>query len=316
VHKKLPTSKYIAIKKLVFSYLMMSLSVYTEKNKNNIIKQINIPLHKGRDNSRVLYISGIALRLSKYEKIPAMDIAGAIASHLSVTCGEDFKVQIVSPGWIHLELAHPTLAAWLQSIVEGAWGMGHGAWGIDIIPNSQSPVLNSQSPMPDAQCPMPNSLFTAQYAHARCCSLLRLAYQEGLVKLRQPDVDTASVGVLSFKSIPWLDCDAKLRLNHPASSHLIAELVKVVDELEYTSSVISIPDRDSCRSSRGDNWEKAALDLSQAFETFWSNCRILGEVKTTSPELAQARLGLVMATQSVLRFLLEEKLGVSALVEL
>ncbi len=129
-------------------------------------------------------------------------------------------------------------------------------------------------------------LFTAQYVHARCCSLVRLARQEEFMS--------------SSRYIPWLDADEKLRLTQEHSLELIAELVKVVDNLEFYSVV---------------KLEKAALKLSLAFDRFWSHCRILGEMKT-SPELAQARLGLVMATQSILRFLLEDKLGLSAFKKL
>jgi arginyl-tRNA synthetase len=61
---------------------------------------------------------------------------------------------------------------------------------------------------------------------------------------------------------------------------------------------------------------KLASTLSNALESFYSNCRIWGEVKTQTPKLAQARLGLVAITQGLLRSLLQEKLGVPAPVEL
>jgi arginyl-tRNA synthetase len=149
-------------------------------------------------------------------------------------------------------------------------------------------------------------LFAVQYAHARCCSLLRLAVREGLIEFWEIESDTKSAfgSAIPWKPISWLTCDEKLRFNHPAELRLIAELVQAVDNLENPDVMSSL------------KWEKAALNLSQAFENFWRKCRIWGEVKITSPELAEARLGLLMATQSVLRFLLEEKIGISALAEL
>ncbi len=149
---------------------------------------------------------------------------------------------------------------------------------------------NAPCPMPNAQCPMPHALFPVQYAHVRCCSLLRLGEQEGLIT--------------SEEAIPWLNNRQELRFYHPTELCLISELVKVVDELEWSDSSASM------------KWEKVGLALSQAFENFWCDCRIWGEVKAHSPELAQARLGLVLATQSVLRRLLEEKLNTFALWEL
>ncbi|MEH1940293.1 MAG: DALR anticodon-binding domain-containing protein [Nostoc sp.] len=231
-----------------------------------------------------------------------MELASAIASDLSKICGDVFSIQIVPPGWIHFELTHSTLATWLQSLAVRSLEEDRDR-GVEV----KEVILNSPPyPQPSALSPMPNSLFPVQYAHARCCSLVLLAYREGLIKLREPVPNTnpAFWDVISPNPLPWLNCDGRLRLNHPDERRLIAELVQVVDNIE-------------CPDVKGSvKWEKVALSLSQAFESFWSNCRIWGEVKITSPELAQARLGLLMATQSVLRFVLEENLGIFAPLEL
>ncbi|MHC0065975.1 DALR anticodon-binding domain-containing protein [Nostoc sp. UIC 10890] len=242
-----------------------------------------------------------------------MELASAIASDISGICGDVFSVQIVPPGWIHFELTHSTLATWLQSLAVGSSGgegeMGGREQGAGREINSkfkiQNSKLNNFCLLPPASS-APNSLFAVQYAHARCCSLVLLAHREGLIKLREPVPNTSSAfwDVISPNPLPWLNCDGTLRLNHPDERQLIGELIQVIDDME-------------CPDVNGSvKWEKVALNLSQAFEKFWSNCRIWGEVKIKSPELAQARLGLLMATQSVLRFVLEENLGVFAPVEL
>ncbi|MDF5719290.1 MAG: DALR anticodon-binding domain-containing protein [Rhizonema sp. PD37] len=289
MYQQLPISKNTAIKQLVFSHLWIAISIYFRTNHIEGISKENIPLYKGRDNNRVLYISGVALQLSKSQNRPSIHVANAIVSHLSAKCIKYFNIQIVSPGWIHLELSDQLLATWLQNLVfkeVGEWESSRHA-----SPNPLSGAI-----------PQANSQFTAQYAHARCCTLLRLACQERLIKLSQPEPGTAFWTTTGCNQIPWLNCD-QMRDHHPASRRLIAELIQVVD-LEYSDS----------RDER--KWEKAALNLSEAFQNFWSECRIWGDVKTTNPELAQARLGLVLATQSVLRFLLEDKLGIFALQEL
>ncbi|WP_336622311.1 DALR anticodon-binding domain-containing protein [Chlorogloeopsis sp. ULAP01] len=206
-----------------------------------------------------------------------MEIANAIASHLLIETSDVFRVKIIPPGWIHLELAHLALAAWLKKLVS----LGEEKGGT----NKESVLVSEYR---DVQ--LSSSLFPIQYAHARCCSLMRLVQQEELF--------------ISTNVIPWLDTQQKLRFNHPAEFRLMNELVKVMDELECSST------------EAGVKWEKAALSLSQAFESFWCNCRIWGEVKTTSPELAQVRHGLIVATQWVLKFMLEDKLSAFAPSEL
>ncbi|MBN3942263.1 DALR anticodon-binding domain-containing protein [Nostoc sp. NMS9] len=298
MHYKLPVSKYTSIKQLLYSCLTKSISIDTYREKNRSIKDEKIPLYKGRDDNRVFYTSSVSLRLSKSQNRKAMELASAIASDLSGICEDVFSIQIVPPGWINFELTHSTLATWLQSLVVGSWeGEGSG---------EHEGTIDAQCPIPNPQSSVPNSLFAVEYAHARCCSLVLLAHREGLIKLREPVPNTSPAfwNVISPNPLPWLNCDGILRLNHPDERRLIGELIQVVDNIE-------------CPDVNGSvKWEKVALNLSQAFEKFWSNCRIWGEVKITSPELAQARLGLLVATQSVLKFVLEENLGVFAPLEL
>ncbi|MEH2258955.1 MAG: DALR anticodon-binding domain-containing protein [Nostoc sp.] len=241
-----------------------------------------------------------------------MELASAIASDLSGICKDVFSIQIVPPGWINFELTHSTLATWLQSLVVGSCGEeGEINSKFKTCTERRQSIQNSKLKNscllpPLSQCPVPNSLFAVEYAHARCCSLVLLADREGLIKLREPVPNTSPAfwDVISPNPLPWLNCNGTLRLNHPDERRLIGELIQVVDKIECPDVNSSV------------KWEKVALNLSQAFEKFWSNCRIWGEVKITSPELAQARLGLLMATQSVLKFVLEENLGVFAPLEL
>ncbi|WP_339383885.1 DALR anticodon-binding domain-containing protein [Fortiea sp. LEGE XX443] len=218
-----------------------------------------------------------------------MEIADIIGSKLLATSGDVFNVKIVPPGWIYLELTHPFLATWLQNLameyMSEAGKMGTG----EITPKSQS-----QNPSIE---------FAVQYAHARCCSLVFLAHREGLIKLREP-LPSPAWQLVTTESIPWLNYDNQLCLHHPAERALITQLVRVVDDLVCSDVDDAI------------NWHKVSLELSKTFENFWCQCRIWGEVKISSLELAQARLGLVMATQRLLSFLLLEKLGVSAPLEL
>ncbi|BAY25688.1 arginyl tRNA synthetase anticodon binding protein [Calothrix sp. NIES-2100] len=303
VRFQLLVSKYTAFKQLIYSQLEKPLSVYTPGLESICMKDAKFPLYKGRDEKKILYISGIALRLEKSQNQTAMEIAEAIAKDLLANCGDVFQVQIVPPGWIYLELFHSILGAWLQNIAVGSLGRQGKAIA------TEKPTMTNQK-----------RLFTVQYAHARCCSLLQQAHREELIQLRevlpvqkinwerqnQPlSTSVAACWSIFFPNpIPWLNSDDKLRCYHPAEGRLLGELVQVVDDLNCDAVNSSV------------NWEKAALNLSQAFENFWSQCRIWGKVKMASRELAQARLGLVMVTQSVVRLLLEEKLGLVAPLEL
>lgn len=294
-----------------------------------------IPLHRLSDDTCVIYRCAIALKLSPLWQLPASDIAHQLVASFPTisqyTAGQiylDFNVEVVFPGWINFRLSEQSLATWLQHLiqlsplqsnqvdysslkVQARGGVGNRTFskqerklahcssdGLDIAHQGQL----------DKSLKDVANLFPVQYAHARCCSLLRLAHRQGLIQLRDLDFNTPSGQLVQPNPIPWLNDDQgahtgqiRLRLVHPAERRLIAQMLDVSD-------IISDQGQLSCL--------KLASALSNAFESFYSSCRIWGEVKTQTPKLAQARLGLVAIIQRLLRSLLQEKLGVPAPVEL
>lgn len=265
-----------------------------------------IPVHRLSAQIQIIYRSAIAFKLASCQQ-PNLALAHQIMACLPLRNETDrahqmavktlqlqlpllpefskeqelrlnFQVEIVSPGWIDFLLTEVSLANWLQNLINA-----------NSIKLANKPAKNT-----------PNC-FLVQYAHARCCSILALAHQQGLIVFKDRQL-------LQPSPIPWLQDEQaathqprQLCLVHPAEKRLIALFLDILEEQENLEQRRAL---------------KFALALSQAWEEFSKHCRIWGEVKTQTPKLAQARLGLVAVTQGLLRSLLEDCLGVSAPVEL
>ena len=283
-------------------------------------------------DTHILYNCAIALKLAHLWQLHAIDIANQLVTTLGekfyCPAGEiylTFSIEVVSSGWIYFRLKEESLATWLQNLISPRDEEMEG-WGDREM---EKTITGS------------DNFFPLQYTHARCCSLLRLAHQQGLIKLNGMDCTNSNSGldtstssspennqqkihrytekeqtqsnsqfsIFNFPNpIPWLNeaqgLDRELlqlRLVHPAERRLIAQIIDVQDALTNQNQLQGI---------------KLARDLSQAFEHFYRSCHIWGEVKSQTPKLAQARLGLVAVTQILLRSLLQEKLCVLAPVEL
>jgi len=293
------------------------------------------PLNRGKNRARVLYVSAIALKWAKtWQKTPQA-IAAQLVETLEPLCCPNFTVKVTAAGIIEFELTDAGLAFWLQRLAQTK------------LPIPESQIL---SPVVCA-----DRLFPIQYSHARCCSLVRMAHRDRLISIAHPDITIAPQiwSLVAPNPIPWVDEGDRLRLIHPAECNLISQLITVLDNLAPIFTNCSekpvilfpvasellvaktrtqqsrVPTQNNivgtrhCRLLYPDgatgieiNYLKLANSLSAAFQTFYSQCRIWGEVKTETPKLAQARLGLVLATQSLLRFILEELLSVLAPLEL
>jgi hypothetical protein len=136
-----------------------------------------------------------------------------------------------------------------------------------------------------------------QYAHARCCSLLRLGHREGLIQLLDPTCSQSGWQWQTPASLTWLDGEDKFLLAEASERHLTLQFLAVADAID---------------SNRGANWRRLAADLSEAVLAVEGCCRILGEIRQKSPELCQCRLKLLALSQLLLQVLLEEKLGMAA----
>lgn len=281
-----------------------------------------IPVNRLPNDTTVLYRSAIALKLASLWQLPPLDIAHQLADCLATIRQDtsnqvslDFRVEVCFSGWIHFHLSEQSLASCLQQLIQipvllSDW-QDNLLLGLPAkeIKNRFSEKLESTPPAQLVKrLQNPSHLFKVQYAHARCCSLLRLAHRQGLLQLSDSDCKARNWQILEPNPIPWLNAHPEgeigskcLRLEHQAEWGLIHQILDGLDQIYLLDSVSAL---------------KLAQALSQAFETFYSTCCIWGEVTTETPKLAQARLGLVGVTQRLLRSLLEDQLGETAPREL
>ncbi|SKB13633.1 Arginyl tRNA synthetase, anticodon binding [Planktothrix sp. PCC 11201] len=231
-----------------------------------------------KNNTRVIYGSAIALKLASRLHQSPLDLATSIGLKFqTLNLGKlpDVTIRVLPSGLLQFEFTDLGIAAWLEQMIRHPW--------------TPTPIQERQI-LPD--------LFGIQYSHARCCSLLRLGDRDQLITLESSNL----IATLPLKinpnspPIPWLNPQGKLHFTQSYEYQLLTQSVNLVDLLFCSA----IPQ----------NWQKIAEQFSQHFQQFYRYCQIWGEVKQSQPELAQARLGLVLITQVLLKILLEEKLGI------
>lgn len=248
-------------------------------------------LYRLKHSNGLIYRWNIALRMEKQSDLPPMDLALSLSSLLSsniLSPDKDsqgtiqFTVTVTEPGWLDFYLGDCFLAIWLDYLTLALQG--------STTATSQ-PLQKRKNFNP----------FPLQYAHGRCCSLLRSATEQGLIKLKSDHCSPSRWQWLEPTPTPWLDNNKQWQLVENQDKNLLYQLIDTTDLLFRNSS---------------ENWYQITKNLSQAFLEVEAQSRIFGEVQRKTPLLAQGRLGLIWLTQILLYRLLTEKLGISVFKEL
>lgn len=170
------------------------------------------------------------------------------------------------------------------------------------------------------------SINLAVYAHARCCSLLKLADADKLATI----TDTWQISTPNWlgnvvRPENRLRAESNYIFEHPAEQRLIHALMEVLDriygdngplETSRSESKQQITDRASQPHQKSSHWTKLTINLAQNWLDFNRHCQIFGDLKCQNPRLAIARCGLTAISRRYLQVLLEGYLGVEAVVEL
>jgi hypothetical protein len=264
-------------------------------------------------NCRFVFASAWALQNAGLHRLTAGEIATCLAQ--PPWKGNLPPIFVDHLGWLYQPITDGVLAIWLQHLCQVA-----PAW--QAVPAPRVDTL---------ELCVPSELrFQLRYAHARCCSLLRLANREGMIALVTPESTQAPLlwQLQSPHPISWLTPDQRLVLTTPDEIGLIELLLNFPVALAAKPILWVHPQNLINSSHLADlafpiTWPVASTKVTTylkawvaGFDAFYRTCQIWGEVKTQQPQLAQARLGLFMIIQSLLRFLLVEVLGGEAPLEL
>jgi hypothetical protein len=159
------------------------------------------------------------------------------------------------------------------------------------------------------------SIDLAIYAHARCCSLLKLANAEKIVTIATNlQISTPAWLVDLASQEHQLTIESNCLFEHPAEQRLIHALMAVLDVIygdhEQRTFLQSISSQQM--RPKSPNWTKLTINLAQSWLEFHRHCQIFGDLKHQNPRLAIARCGLTAISRRYLQLLLQNYLGVKA----
>ncbi len=256
-----------------------------------------IPIKRVCNFKQVIYSSAIAHQVASHSSYSAQEIAFKLAGMVSENAQvllencvdlrifpeilQGLVVDVSNSGYLQFEFTDPAIAGWLHAFID------------DWKSNARS-IHATSSSMASKNAAQ---VFSIHHAHARCCSLLRLAHDAQWITLSQPDAHPGNWQLLQPNPVSWLTPDLQLHLAHSAERTLIHHLLVGLD--------------DGVRFPR-----RCATELSQAFQILHRHLQLGGNLQQQPEQYRQVYLALILATQRQLYFLLEDCLKIHAPAEL
>jgi len=209
------------------------------------------------------YTSAIALAISHRLSIGAINIAEAIAQ----TCSQNpeissqWHLQAFGKGWLNIVFSDQYIFTNLLALE---------SWQLDGMNYDQGFWQNHRISHHTMSSPAP----VLQYAYARCCALMRLAYRENLL-------------------LPSVLMDSSIITNaiftEPSEISLYLQNLAIAEFLDR--------EQDDSLGSRHDlGRAQLSQALAKSFLDFYDHCRIFG----VSCDIALQRLLLIRITQKLL----------------
>ncbi len=208
------------------------------------------------------YTSAIALAISQRLSAKAINIAEAIAQACSQNpeISSQWQLQAFGKGWLNIVLSDQYILTNLLALESWQpYGMNYdqGFWHKGNITNhtqASEPVL--------------------QYAYARCCALIRLAYREKLL-LPSALIDSSIIASAIF--------------TEPSEIGLYLQNLAIAEFLDCEQQASLVSDHGLSRS-------QLSRALAKSFLDFYDRCRIFG----VNRGIALRRLLLIRITQKLL----------------
>jgi hypothetical protein len=287
------------------------------KNKFQISKSLVKPI---RSVGQRRYLSAVPHQICAHTDISATKVADILAAQVGayqsrhalaeiangclIGVLDHIAIQATPTGYLEFRIDDWAIAQWITGLTQPI---------ASLFAFSTLPSLRPAPPHHTAKS-AEQTLFPVQHAHARCCSLLRLAalrQPENRLNLLEPPLEQWEWA--QANPAFWLTSTQVLRMNATSERQLISQCLTVLDELPWQadrafSHIHSLPLPPSQITT-------LAKDLADAFHAMHQQCQIWGALQNAGSDRVAAHLGLILVTQKLLYGLLTG-LGVMAPEEL
>lgn len=278
-------------------------------NPDKIVTQAPLNLAIRRlPTARYQYVSPMAHQLAATLRLTPLEICQnfqpqiePIDNHGSPTV--KMRCWYTDAGYIHFQFTPMAIAIWLDFIQAGSheWLTSGDLSESKAYASIKKDKVNSNPQTYSNFAHSKSSL--ALYAHARCCSLLRLARTEKIISCDN---------LWQITTPNWLICDFDRTFNCSITDQKFIFDTFIEEQLIHALMDVL----DGIFGNRPQKWSKLALNLAQSWLEFDRACDIFGDLKHQNPRLAIARCGLTAICRRYLQVLLEDYLGVTAPIEL